>query len=324
MLEDLQTTERALRFLLPAYEDGGSLAPLRKFSGILSTTFAAHAADEDLSYTAKFVRLLDRFLPPDGQDGRLHDLFEHDIEFTLYNYFERMDVFWDRRKETKPEDAQARKAQFAEELYEFKKNPIDEDALAHRMLANYLVSHTKQPTQEQKEAAEYFAHMIPKIRSTADFTAEHFTRQHATGNYGEKSRIMELYKDELPDDTFSTMLAFHHYCPRTYLVGSMMETRKFRRDGRFFEGANFRGSDMRRTQWDLSTTSIRGAFFEGADLRGAKGLTVEALAGAYSDERTRLPGGLKYKDIARLHAELNMSAPPAFTETELRHMPKMA
>ncbi len=322
MLDDLQTTEKVLRRLLPVYEEGGRLAPLREFSGVLSATFAMHAVNHDLSYMGKLVRLLDGFLPPEGQDGRLHDLFENDAEFTLYNYFGRMDAFWRHRTEGPSQDAEARKAEFAQELYEFKKDPVVDDDLAHRILARYLVSNIKKPTQEQVKAAAYFKHLLPEI-STAEFTAENFTKQHGPGNYGEKSRIIALDARKRPDQTFSTMLAFHHYNPRTCLVGGMLETRKFERDGRFFEGANFRGAEMRRTEWDLKTTSIKGAFFEGADLRAAKGLTTEALAGAYIDERTRLPGGVKYSDVMRLHTELGMPAPPAFTQTELRYMPKM-
>lgn len=322
MLDDLQTTEKVLRRLLPVYEEGGSLVPLREFSGVLSATFAMHAVNHDLSYMGKFVRLLDGFLPPKGQDGRLHDLFENSVEFSLYNYFGRMDAFWRHRAESPPQNAEARKADFAQELYEFKKDPIVDDDLSHRMLARYLVSHTKQPTPAHIKAAAYFKHVLPKI-SAAEFTAEHFTKQHELGNYGERSRIIELYASEMPDMTFSTMLAFHQCNPRTCLVAGMLETRKFERDGRFFEGANFRGADMRRTEWDLETTSIKGAFFEGANLRAAKGLTTEALAEAYIDERTRLPGGIKHRDVMRLHAELGMPAPPAFTETELRYMPKM-
>lgn len=323
MLEDLQTTEKTLGRMLPVYEEGGSLAPLRKFSGVLGATFASHAASEDLSYMAKMVRLLDRFLPPEGQDGRLHDIFENPVEFALYNYFEQMGRFWQRRKEGAPKDAEALKKQFARELYEFKKAPLDEDALAHRILTGYLIADTRRPTPEEKRAIDYFAGLLPKM-SAAEFTAEQFTSQHTMANYGVRSRIIALHKDKLPDGTFSTFLAFTHANPRTSLVGAMMDTRRFERDGRFFEGANFRGADLRRTEWDLKTTSIRGAFFEGADLRAANGLTVEALAEAYVDERTRLPGGLKFKDIAHLHAQMRLPEPPAFTKEELKFMPKMA
>lgn len=315
MLEDLQRTEKFLKRFLPSYEGGGILTALRDFSGALSATFQHHAAEEDPTYTNSLLRLLDGLLPPKGQEGRLDDLHDNHVAFTLYNYFGRMDAFWDNRRKGILETTGAGREKFAQDLHEFKKTPIDDHDLAQRMLAGYVIIDAKPKTPEEEKAHKKFQYWVEDI-ATPEFVAQHFNEDNGGGNFGKNSRIIEIYKDELPDDTFSTLLAYHHYTPRTFLISSDVRTRTFSNDGVFFEGANFRDADMRNTRWDLKTTSIRGAFFEGANLRAAEGLTTQALAHAYIDEATILPARLKYEDIMRLHEQLKMPKAPAIGALE--------
>lgn len=329
MLEDLKTTEGFLKTFIPSvHDDGGDFGALKKLSGSLSVIFFQHAASENLPALAPTIRLLQEIVPPDGIKGRLQDIHDNPEEFHLYNFFGRADEFWRNRDKRKDLDEDIRKQSIADDLYRFKQKPLENGSLAQRILASYIISNTEALSEEKRNAREkakiIFSHILRKIPPTAEYTEQHFSKQHISFNFGEKSIIIDKCKKNMPDDTFSTFLASRKYIPQTHLVAADMNTRTFKRDGVFFEGANFRAASMMRTQWDLNTTSIRGALLEGADLRGAKGLTAEALAEAYIDERTRLPAEIKYKTVISLHKQNDMPPPPLFTKNELRYMPKRA
>ncbi len=264
--------------------------------------------------------IFDRALPPYAAEGPVSTYYGQLTEFALCAHYGRLDVFHQRHFGT---DKSAKRP-FAEILKELKQAKPDDMTVAQGMIMTYLFSE-RIPVDPETAAMidHHFGELLKELPDMEVTVANYFTEQHALANYGESSRRAHrpAFYDDLPDRSLSTHLLCQHTNPRMALIACDVTGVTFKDDGVFFEGANFRAADMRRTEWHPSS-SIKGALLEGADLSGAKGLTNEIMAECYIDKNTKIPAYLNRAVIAKLHAALDMPPAPPFTELEQKYMPK--
>lgn len=264
--------------------------------------------------------IFERALPPYALEGPVGVYYTQQVEFTLFAHFGQLDAF-NRRHFSKDESA---KKPFTDILKELKKTKPSDETIAAGMLMTYILGR-RAPVAPETAARikHYFGEIIKELPSMEVTVANYFSEQHALANYGASSHRVHRpdYYSHLPDRSLSTHMLSQHSNPRTSLVAAMLDGLTFGDDGVFFEGANFRAADMRRTAWHPSS-SIKGALLEGADLSGATGLTNEMMAECYIDARTKLPAYLDRAKIAKMHAALDLPAAPPFTELEQKYMPK--
>lgn len=266
--------------------------------------------------------IFDAALPPYAEAGPVHAYFKHHTEFSLCAFFGRMDIFQKRRFNAAA-SSESENDDFAHVLRDLKRQSVTDEARAFGMLAVYKMAKRKPVSEAQKKETDHrFGYILKNMPSTEEFVENYFTEQRSSLNLSAKSPYRNLYRGRLPDETLSTLLSIGRINPKMSLISADISGNTFEHDYCFFEDANFRGADLSHTEWDITTTSIKGALLEGANLAKAQGLTNEYVATAYIDGKTTLPPYLNRAKIEKIHQSLNIPAAKDFTDLELRYMPK--
>lgn len=311
MRSDLQKLESFLGEVFPYIKKKDTL-------GDLGLAFQSNAPLPPFDGGPQDYKFLQSLLPPAGQAGTLNDILKNWPEFSTCLYYDKMDVFWQQRLQdpaTGKRDVHA----MTRKVSEFKKDPLEESALARRILAGHVLYDLMPAGKTEKNrpfrvAADHGRGSGSPVEETLGF----FNRQKANADFAIVINVAPNGWEFMPEDSLSSYLAYKRINPKMHLVASDFTGQGFYNDGVFFEGANLRFSNLCRTQWSASS-SVDGMRLEGAILLGARFLTEDMLARTYIDKNTVLPKGFNRERIMEKHMALDMPPAPPFTQFEWDH-----
>lgn len=273
------------------------------------------------SQDVAFLRKL--FLPELG--GTMSDIQRHWPAFSLCLYYDKVDVFWEEVSKgnipTKGYEWHA----LCERVLGFKKEPLDESALAQRILAGHVLYDMMPGGNNAKVKSRVAADFARGTGTPAEETEKFFTTPRAGLDFSVVMNVTPNGGDYLPEYSMSSFMAFARVNPKKHLVAANLEGQIFADDGTFFEGANLRFASLYRTMFGRKTSTdgmlLEGAIMTELDEGWLSGdvLTEDKLARTYIDRTTILPKGFDYERVMEKHKALGLPPAPPITEFEWAH-----